>query len=271
MAKNLLPDLKIYNQYVKHSKNYRQILKSSYIGLAGVPIEKAELIHSDLFQRDYLVGFVDPSWLSKTAPGCNAIATPCLEIGELKSPPIVLVATRKNIKKNSSLHSIVEHEFVHINQVLNGSFPPNFENAKTDLSRQFVHYVYAEYEANFLQLENWPKLRPPRKYGLELEEWCFLRGYTQALERLLIAAIAEKFSDRKLFLALNKIPTSLKQLLLKLDLETENTHQFIARFKVFSFQALQIVVRVDNLTASQHLVYEKILKWLEPVLKPLPK
>lgn len=181
------------------------------------------------------------------------------------------MANKKNIRKNSNLHSIVEHEFVHVNQILNGSFPPNFENAKTDLSRQFVHYVYAEYEANFLQLENWPKLRPPRKYGLKLEEWCFLRGYTQALERLLIAAIAEKFSDKKLFLALNKIPKSLKQLLFKLDLETEKTHQFIATFKVFSFKALQIVVRVDNLTVSQYRVYTKILKWLGSDVKPLPK
>lgn len=105
MAKNLLPGLNIYNQYIKHSKNYCQILKNSYVGLAGFPIEKVELIHSDLFHREYLVGFVDPNWLSKTAPGCNAIATPGLDIGELKSPPIVLVATNKNIKKNSSLHS----------------------------------------------------------------------------------------------------------------------------------------------------------------------
>ncbi len=271
MAKNLLPSLKIYNQYIKQSKNYCQILKSTYVGLAGVPIEKLELIHSDLFHREYLVGFVNPEWLSQAAPGCNAIATPSLEILELKSPPIVLVASRKHFKKNSILHSIVEHEIVHVNQVLIGSFPSGFENVKIDLSRQFVDYVYAEYEANFLQLENWPKLRPPQKYGIELEEWCFLRGYTQALERLLTAAIAGNFSDKKLFLALNNIPMYLEQLLFKLDLETETTHEFIARFKVFSFQALQNIVSEDHLSESQYRVYEKILKWLEPDLKPLPK
>jgi len=188
------------------------------------------------------------------APGCNAVATPSLEIGKLKSPPIVLVEANTSLKKNSDLHSIIEHEFVHVNQALNNHFPSNFENTKIDLTEQFIHYVYAEYEANFLQLEFWPKLRPPKKYGLELNEWCFLRGYTQALEKLLLAAILKKFSDKKLFLALDKIPKSLETFLLKLDMETEINFQFIKKLKVFSFQALQVIVQPDDLTASQHLV-----------------
>lgn len=263
--------MKIYNQYVKRCKNYSQILKSSYIGIPSVPIKKIEFIRSDLFDRKYLVGFVNRSWLSKTAPGCNAIATPSLEIGELKSPPIVLVASKAILKRNSRLHSILEHEFVHVNQALNNDFPSNFTSSKTDLSDQFIHYVCAEYQANFLQLETWPKLRPPEKYGLKLEEWCFLRGYTQALERLLRSAIEEKISDKKLFSTLNKIPKTLRKLLPTLDLETETTLRFIERFKIFSFQALQIVAPVDNLTASQSSVYKKILIWSGSELEPLPK
>lgn len=271
MAKKLLPSLKVHNQYIQQSKKYCQTFWNSYINTDGIPIKKIELITSDLFRRDYLVGFVNSSWLYEMAPGCNAVATPSLEIGKLKSPPIVLVAANTSLKKNSNLHSIIEHEFVHVNQALNNHFPSNFENTKIDLTEQFIHYVYSEYEANFLQLEFWPKLRPPKKYGLELNEWCFLRGYTQALEKLLLAAILEKFSDKKLFLALNKIPKSLETFLLKLDIETEINFQFIEKLKVFSFQALQVIVQPDDLTASQYLVYKKILKWLEPDLKPQPK
>jgi hypothetical protein len=181
------------------------------------------------------------------------------------------VPAKKNLKKNSSLHSIVEHEFVHINQALKGHFPSNFENSKVDLTEQFVDYVYAEYEANFLQLERWPQLGPSKTHQLELNEWCFLRGYTQALERLLLAGILGKVSDKKLFLALSKIPKSLEKFLLKFDLQTENTDRFIERLKVFSFQALQMTVRADDLTTSQHLIYEKILKWIGLDLKPLPR
>lgn len=271
MAKKLLPSLKVHNQYIQKSKNYSQTFRNSYIDTNGIPIKKIELIYSDLFRRDYLVGFVSTSWLHKVAPGCNAVATPSLEIGKLKSPPIVLVAANKDLKKNSNLHSIIEHEFVHVNQALNNNFPSNFENTKIDLIEQFIHYVHAEYEANFLKLEFWPKLRPPTKYGLELKEWCFLRGYTQALEKLLLSAILGKFSDKKLFLALNKIPKSLETFLLKMDIETEINFQFIKRLKVFSFQALQVIVQPDELAESQYLIYEKVLKWLGSDLKPQPK
>lgn len=271
MAKKLLPSLKVQKQYIQDAKSYCDALKSSYVGRPGIPVKRIELIYSDLFQREYLVGFVDPRWLPSVASGCDAVATLSLEIGDLKSPPIVLVPSKKNLKKNSNLHSIVEHEFVHINQALKGHFPSSFEKSKVDLNEQFVDYVYAEYEANFLQLERWPKLGPPKSYELELKEWCFLRGYTQALERLLLVAIMEKFSDKNLFSTLNKIPKSLEKFLLKFDLETENTHRFVKKLKIFSFQALQMIVRADDLTTSQHLKYEKILKWIGSDFKPLPR
>ncbi len=86
MAKKLLPSLKVHNQYIQKSKNYSQTFGNSYIDTDGIPIKKIELISSDLFRRDYLVGFVSTSWLHKVAPGCNAVATPSLEIGKLKSP-----------------------------------------------------------------------------------------------------------------------------------------------------------------------------------------
>lgn len=271
MAKNVLPSLKIYSQYIKLSQVYCETLRNSYSKATALPIKEATLMYSDLFSQDYLIGFVARDWLAMTAPGCNAIATMSLEIGKLSSPPIVLVAGKRNLKKNSSFQSIIEHEFVHINQALIGQFPTNFESDKTDLCQQFVNYVYAEYEANFLQLEYWPKLRPPAKYGLSLEEWCFLRGYTQALERLLLSAITEKFSDKKLFSCLNKIPKSLEKMLPKLDADTEIGHQFISRLKVFSFQALQMVANVDRLPSQQGRMYKKILEWIGTDLEPLPQ
>ena len=267
----LLPSAKVHNQYIQCSKKYCQSLESLSVGKAGFPLKKIELLSSDLFHRKYLVGFVSSNWLHQMAPGCNAIATPCLEFGSLKSPPIVLVAAKAIPNKNSKLHSIIEHEFVHINQVLNGRFPSNFKNSKIDLVAQFTQYVYAEYEANFLQLEFWPKLRPPKKFGFELKEWCFLRGYTQALEQFLLAGILGNFSEQKLFSALDKIPKSLEKFLSNLDLETEINLRFIKKLKIFSLQASQMVVQPGNLTPSQHRAYEKILKWVEPDLKPQPK
>lgn len=118
MVKKLLPCRLVYNQYIKNSYSYCHILKNSNIDKNSIPIQRIELIFSDLFRKNYLVAFVNPNWLSRVAPGCNAAATPCLEFEGLKSPPIVLVSARAKFKKNSSMHSIIEHEFVHINQAL---------------------------------------------------------------------------------------------------------------------------------------------------------
>jgi hypothetical protein len=59
MAKKLLPSLKVHKKYIKDAKSYCDNLRNSYVGRQGIPLKKIELIYSDLFQREYLVGFVD--------------------------------------------------------------------------------------------------------------------------------------------------------------------------------------------------------------------
>ena len=62
MAKNVLPSLKIYSQYIKLSQVYCETLRNSYSKATALPIKEATLMYSDLFSQDYLIGFVARDW-----------------------------------------------------------------------------------------------------------------------------------------------------------------------------------------------------------------
>lgn len=95
----------------------------SPIGNAGrrTTPKTAEVRTSKLFKQSYLVIAVDDAWLGVVAPGTNAIAA---STQPRTLPPVVLVPFRKWRQRESFHISILEHEFVHVNQILLGRFFP---------------------------------------------------------------------------------------------------------------------------------------------------
>ncbi len=173
---------------------------------------------------------------------------------------MVLLPVGRRPKKNSVHHSIIEHEFVHVCQALCGRFPSNFENTQTPLLGQFTHFVQAEFEANYLQLSFCPDLAPT-EFEMTTEEWCFLRGYTQALERFLLSGICGNFSEAKLFDTLKKLPPALQRFIKKMGMDSKLNTAFIGKLKTFTSTALTISVPVETLDPIQLIIYEKLLNW----------
>jgi hypothetical protein len=264
LIKSLRVSKKTHARYIDEAKwfcrSYDELL--DHLSKSNVVLKKTALVKSDLFGLEYLVGYVDPTWLKMTAPGCNAIATTSFQFGELGSPPIVLLPNQKKSKKNSAMHSIIEHEFVHINQALRDRFPSNFEDSIIDLSQQFVEYAHAEFEANYLQLSFWPELSP-KQYKITLKDWCFLRGYTQALERFLLSGILGKFPEEELFSTLQELPAELRKLLVKIGSHSETNLLFIKQLKPFSVNALSNMISVESLNRLQVRTYKRVLEWTQ--------
>jgi hypothetical protein len=144
-------------------------------------------------------------------PGHDAVATEYLQVGPTISPPLVLVPENKKNSGGHGFRSILEHEFVHVNQILLGTFPPPLDGTTKDLTEEIFRMTRAEYEANLLQLARWPRLytRAGREFGLSLESWCVFRGYTQGLEQIILAAGKGDLDESRFLRFLNRLPARL--------------------------------------------------------------
>ena len=142
-----------------------------------VRLEGLQWYPSVLFRREYLLAHVDTQVLGVIAPECDAIAT------VLSTVPLILVPTSRRWRRSQRFVSILEHEVVHVNQALLGTVlgASSPASSKAEAVDSFFEMVRVEYEANFIQLATWPSALP-RRYGLSLEQWCALRGWTPALE-----------------------------------------------------------------------------------------
>ena len=77
----------------------------------------------------------------------------------VKVPPLIIIREDKARDKSESLTSIIEHEMVHVNQVLLGCFPALiFPDSPRETLTSLMSVIKAEYHANLLQLTKWPHL-----------------------------------------------------------------------------------------------------------------
>jgi hypothetical protein len=171
----------VYRRYRQQADEWlsRSELVPQSIDMHGrqVDVTRAELRRSKLFGRHYLVAYVEGDWPS----GSDARA---MLPNDRTRPPLVLLPTQHMQHRRNELISILEHEFVHINQFLTNAFPcSRSPRTVRSILRNFFQTTAAEYEANLLQLTRWPHLYQPSR-GLSLDRWCTLRGYTQALEAM---------------------------------------------------------------------------------------
>ena len=160
-----------------------------------VAITGAMLMASELFRRTYVVCDTDAKHFRVARPHSDAMAVSMLDIN---LPPLVLVpGTTRPRLRSKAFRSVLEHEFVHINQMLMGTFClPHYDRPLRTRLRGFYERMRVEYEANILQLTPCPYYYPHR-LGLSLDRWCALRGYAEALEEAVtgIACSAESRAD----------------------------------------------------------------------------
>jgi hypothetical protein len=173
-----------------------------------------ELWRSLLFGRRYLVAHVEASWYHAVAPGSDAITSTLSGMNAL--PPLVIVPYQRRRPRSRHFGAIVEHEFVHVNQAILGTLLSSPRGAApARLANLFFARWRTEYEGHVLQATRWPQFFP-HGFGLSLEHWCVLRGYTDALEAILVAAWRGECRPRDLVTFLDRLPGRLRPCLRKL-------------------------------------------------------
>jgi hypothetical protein len=230
------------------------------LGTLVAPVVRARLRTSALFGRPYLVCDVARSWMAQSLPGCEGAAIQALR---RDWPPLVLLPIPRPDRTRVEMQSIIEHEFVHIHQILLGRFQGSRPTSTTleGMRREFFRSIRNEYEANLLQLTRWPHLWHGTHWPLDA--WCVLRGYTSALEGL-VEACLEKQSPMRVFrglfdglptqfakgLAANRIPSAharwLKQLWprhFRTAIEVVTAHRVDTFFKP-QYEAMKELTRV---------------------------
>jgi hypothetical protein len=180
-------------------------------------ITRLEVWRSRLFGRHYLVASVEASWYRAVAPASDAITSTLSGIGAL--PPLVIVPHRRRGQPTERFRSILEHEFVHLNQAMLGTLLPSPHGPPARrLAGVFFSRFRSEFEAHRLQVTRWPRLFP-HQFGLSLEHWCVLRAYIDALEAVFLAAWRGQFRSRVLVAFLNRLPRHLPRWLNELGVD----------------------------------------------------
>ena len=207
----------------------------SYRGEIGA-VSELQMRPSVLFDREYLVAYVSPKWFRVVAPSFDAIASPILASEEayVKPPPLLVFVPHDRLRSRSEIfRAVLEHEFVHVNQAILGLFPVRKLALRAeDLLDDFWAHATAEYEACVVQLTRWPLPRLyPRRFGVSLEHWCVMRGYTQALEESLAAVGSEDgFPPQELARFLEMLPADLPDRLRRLGVTPTLAAWFTERF-----------------------------------------
>jgi len=191
----LTPPAETYRLYRSRVDAYLDMVAPALRGPRRGAVVAFRLRRSQLFGGlDYLVAYVDDEWLRRIAPECDAIASPMSgrraeNLAGLQLPPFVFLPESKRRTRSAGFGSVVEHEFVHVNQALLAMLP---EMPAARGADELLDYLAArtavEFEACFVQEVRCP-IQHPAALELSLGHWCLLRGYTQALEDVLHAVV----------------------------------------------------------------------------------
>ncbi|MFH0900064.1 MAG: hypothetical protein V2A73_05490 [Pseudomonadota bacterium] len=257
----------VYAEYRAHVDRYLDKLDTqpaaiSYQGMVGC-ILRTRLTKSVLFDLDFLVAYVDTDWFRSAAPTCDAVSSAgFVASAEEPPPPVVLVPADRIHARSQRFRSVIEHEFVHVCQALLGLLPGSARGrAAGGAFESFFSIMRAEYQANLLQLTKWPALYP-HDFGISLEHWCVLRGYSQALAQTLLAATADGLPPIEVSRFLDTLAIVLSDVIHQLDVDPGLTGWFVDRIPA------HLVVALTNLLeASPGLAQSETLKaiarWLQ--------
>lgn len=213
----IVPSGAIYGAYQRQAEKLVSLRNT--FSLSPLPegsIAGFEMRHSILFQRAYLVAYADPTRLAAEFPRTDAVTVANLRLDSGSPPPFVLLSETTKKSKSRFFESVLEHEFVHVNQAIRGAFPASPKGAAKELAENILQVTRAEYEANLIQLTRWPQFyfqQVPRYlregHGLSLDRWCVLRGYTQGLEQIVGAAGSGRIEEVEFMEFIDGLPAAL--------------------------------------------------------------
>jgi hypothetical protein len=236
--------------------------------------------YSTLFDRSFLVAFTD--WGAHLPAGARLTdAFTWVPDDELLSeflPPVVLLPVASKHSKDAYFKTIIEHEFVHVNQAIRGRFPGEPKGTAAELLENLVESTRAEYEANFIQYARWPeewfrRVSPDLlTKGLSFERWCIVRGYSQRLEHSVAAAAAGKLELEQFYGFLTTLRARLPDGFRKVGLKVSIAEELAANLRYHLITACETL---SGGTKTLDPAYEALLQRLgeydanvRPTLRP---
>jgi hypothetical protein len=263
---SLSPSQKEYSKYAEDSSSFFAVYSKQLPleSIDGLVIEEFRFIKSDLFEQRYLVASINSDFFSSSHVSFDAAAIKCLSpIMNVESPPLVLIERIEKKSKEENYRSILEHEFIHINQAILKKFPKPIEmNESTNINSLyeiFLDNIKAEYQANFIQLSNYPKLFPD-ELNIPLNQWCMLRGFTQSLEKLLLSYIYSMVELNELRFFLKKFQSSVTSDFKKIGLIEEAGKIYAEHLNEYLLTALKIL-QESNIALSSFDKFIELQAW----------
>ena len=248
LTKCVTPSRELHDSYLDEAGLFLGVADLlPFVGYKGrtLRLEAIRWHRSVLFEREYLLAHVDDLALGELAPECDAIATLTSTI------PLVLVPLRRRRSLSETFLSILEHEFVHVNQVLLGAVrQPKPSGSVAQAIADFSAEALLEHDANFIQLATWPRLFP-RASGVSLEHWCALRGWTAALESAVLGAFCR---PRMVPVFLSELGASARAVVEKMGASKAVTEWFVQKHVGLVRTAVELHLgREPTLAASASL------------------
>lgn len=270
------PSEEIYSDYKEWIEVFREDFQIFLSALKSTGaqhengIREIGLRKSALFKKKYLVAYVKPEWLKKQASECDAIASNELILlgGFAHAPPLVLISENQKGCKDAKFRSIMEHEFVHVNQALMGSVSPSKKSIESadDLLKHLFETTRNEYEANYIQLVNWPSFYP-HKEKISLEGWCVLRGYTQGLEQALEKAAVSHICKKEIIRFLALLPKTIPSMFKTLGFNELLSAEYVSKCPDYvSIATAQIFRNSEKLSLNKEFIMA-MHEWGENELK----
>ncbi len=248
------PSASIYQCYKQKTDRWllRSLVRSQAIRINDhvLLVCRAWLHRSVLFDSDYLVIAVERSAFRRARPGCDGMA---VRTTSASTPPLVVLPKPGRRHRESAL-SILEHEIVHVNQMLTHAFPSR--SGSRQVAPRLKHFSKAmrvEYEANLIQLVRWPNLFP-QDAGLSLDLWCSLRGYVSALEETIAATGEDGLSSSQAVKVIQAVESRLEDLVLASGIEGKHMGWFAERWPAHSGTAISRVFREMPLLAKTEAI-----------------
>ena len=253
-----------YSGYRKQVREFLNIF--AHPGKTRHPA-KFKMLDSVLFGREYLVAHADAAWLREHAPGTDAIASPCVIFNGIPSPPLILIPADGDKTDDPAFLSILEHEFVHVQQALLGTFPDSEPDTADKWLKAIFKIARAEYEANLIQFVRWPLLYSQARafHGISLEDFCALRGYTEGLQRIFHDAAVGKLEESELLGFLERLPAALPPGFRRIGLNVRLGEEYARKLPDHVVATLDVLtIAAPDLKSSLYL--PALGKWLRKYL-----
>jgi len=194
----------------------------------------------------YLVAVVrDDSMVLRDA---LAAAMPAMQRGGVQEPPLVVIPESESRSTSKRFRPVLEHEFVHMNQMINGNYVALRGKTVKELHEMFLNNALMEFQAYFLVYGRWPDKWMERwrvEKDLSFEHVCFLRGVTQALEHTLFRAIYSELGEAEFVALMDGFPTLIPRAIQQCGVLEEIEPELLAVFGEYVGISLDVLQERD--------------------------